>query len=100
MIEVPAKRASVGARASAGARAAITSFPFLSRRMRRSEVADISPGSYDAETRDRRMTAQDPQSPVIPELAEHPCPNCGQPMLAAWGATCGRCKPKLAYPKT
>lgn len=21
-------------------------------------------------------------------------------MLAAWGATCGRCKPKLAYPKT
>lgn len=28
------------------------------------------------------------------------CPNCGQPMLAGWGATCGRCKPKLAYPKT
>ena len=46
------------------------------------------------------MSAQDPQSPSIPELAEHPCPNCGQPMLAAWGSTCGRCKPKLAYPKT
>jgi FHA domain len=46
------------------------------------------------------MAANDPQMPSIPELAEHPCPNCGQPMLAAWGATCGRCKPKLAYPKT
>src|SRR5262245_19881104 len=39
-------------------------------------------------------------NPSLPELAEHPCPNCGEPMLAAWGATCGRCKPKLAYPKT
>lgn len=36
----------------------------------------------------------------VPDLSEHPCPNCGQPMLAAWGATCGRCKPALAYPKT
>jgi hypothetical protein len=46
------------------------------------------------------MAPPDLQSPSIPELAEHPCPNCGEPMLAAWGATCGRCKPKLAYPKT
>jgi hypothetical protein len=31
---------------------------------------------------------------------EEACSNCGEPMLAAWGATCGRCKPKIAYPKT
>jgi hypothetical protein len=33
-------------------------------------------------------------------LAEHPCPNCGEPMLASWGTTCGRCKPKMASPMT
>jgi len=35
-----------------------------------------------------------------PELIEQACPNCGEPMLAAWGATCGRCKPALSYSKT
>jgi hypothetical protein len=28
------------------------------------------------------------------------CPNCGQPMLASWGATCGNCRPRMASPKT
>jgi len=31
---------------------------------------------------------------------EQPCPNCGRPMLASWGATCGQCRPGLASPKT
>jgi len=31
---------------------------------------------------------------------EQPCPNCGQPMLAAWGSTCGNCRPRMASPKT
>ena len=31
---------------------------------------------------------------------EQPCPNCGKPMLASWGATCGQCRPGLASPKT
>jgi FHA domain len=35
-----------------------------------------------------------------PDLVEQACPNCGEPMLAAWGATCGRCKPALSYSKT
>jgi hypothetical protein len=35
-----------------------------------------------------------------PELVEQACPNCGEPMLSAWGATCGRCKPGLSYSKT
>jgi hypothetical protein len=31
---------------------------------------------------------------------EIPCPNCGEPMLADWGTTCGRCRPNLVAPKT
>jgi hypothetical protein len=33
-------------------------------------------------------------------LEEQPCPNCGQHMLAAWGSTCGNCRPRMASPKT
>lgn len=33
-------------------------------------------------------------------MEEQPCPNCGQPMLAAWGSTCGNCRPRMASPKT
>lgn len=36
-------------------------------------------------------------SEPVEELA---CPNCGQTMLAAWGSTCGNCRPRLALPKT
>jgi FHA domain len=35
-----------------------------------------------------------------PDVVEQACPNCGEPMLATWGATCGRCKPALSYSKT
>ncbi|HJX64299.1 MAG TPA: FHA domain-containing protein [Polyangia bacterium] len=31
---------------------------------------------------------------------DQPCPNCGQPMLAAWGSTCGSCRPGISLPKT
>ena len=31
---------------------------------------------------------------------ERPCPNCGQPMLAAWGSSCGNCRAGIATPKT
>ena len=33
-------------------------------------------------------------------MEEQACPNCGQPMLAAWGSTCGNCRPRMASPKT
>jgi hypothetical protein len=32
--------------------------------------------------------------------AEIPCPSCGEPMLAGWGTTCGKCRPNLVAPKT
>ena len=32
--------------------------------------------------------------------AEIPCPNCGEPMLAAWGTTCGKCRPHFVGAKT
>jgi hypothetical protein len=38
-------------------------------------------------------------APVAP-AEERTCPNCGQPMLASWGATCGNCRPRMASPKT
>lgn len=31
---------------------------------------------------------------------EQACPHCGEPMLAAWGVTCGNCRPGLAAPRT
>jgi hypothetical protein len=34
------------------------------------------------------------------KIEERACPNCGQPMLAAWGSTCGNCRPRVAKPKT
>ena len=37
---------------------------------------------------------------VAPAEEEVFCPNCGQPMLASWGATCGNCRPRMASPKT
>jgi hypothetical protein len=30
-----------------------------------------------------------------PGVAEVHCPQCGQPMLQSWGATCGACRPPL-----
>ncbi len=33
-------------------------------------------------------------------VVDHPCPNCGQPMLAAWGSSCGSCRPGISTPKT
>jgi hypothetical protein len=32
--------------------------------------------------------------------AEIACPSCGEPMLAGWGSTCGKCRPNLVSPKT
>jgi hypothetical protein len=32
--------------------------------------------------------------------AEVACPNCGEPMLAGWGTTCGKCRPNLVGAKT
>lgn len=33
-------------------------------------------------------------------VQERACPHCGEPMLAAWGVTCGNCRPGLAEPRT
>jgi len=30
-------------------------------------------------------------------LEEAHCPNCGQPMLRAWGVTCGACRPPVGH---
>ncbi|MDB4980436.1 MAG: Inner rane component of cytoplasmic domain [Myxococcales bacterium] len=36
-----------------------------------------------------------------PEMSnEVACPNCGEPMLAGWGTTCGKCRPTMVAPKT
>jgi hypothetical protein len=38
---------------------------------------------------------------LAPETAnEIACPNCGEPMLAGWGTTCGKCRPTMVAPKT
>lgn len=41
-------------------------------------------------------------SPGAPGVAatEVACPNCGEPMLAGWGTTCGKCRPGLVAPRT
>ena len=36
----------------------------------------------------------------VPAAVEQFCPNCGQPMLAAWGSSCGNCRPGMSAPKT
>ena len=45
------------------------------------------------------MAADDSRPNMIPP-AELPCPSCGEPMLAGWGSTCGRCRPSRVAPKT
>jgi hypothetical protein len=35
-----------------------------------------------------------------PPPTEVACPNCGEPMLAGWGTTCGKCRPHLVSAKT
>jgi predicted RNA-binding Zn-ribbon protein involved in translation (DUF1610 family) len=53
---------------------------------------------------ERRSPAAAPGSVAAPLTpagsAEVPCPNCGEPMLARWGASCGKCRPNLGLPKT
>ncbi len=46
--------------------------------------------------------AERPSSPAAPppEAVEQFCPNCGEPMLAGWGSSCGNCRPALSAPKT
>jgi len=46
------------------------------------------------------MPSEGHNSFVAPRAEEVFCPNCGQPMLASWGATCGNCRPRMAAPKT
>jgi hypothetical protein len=50
-------------------------------------------------TPDPEESLPDTPSPA-PEMVEHFCPNCGQPMLAAWGSSCGNCRPGMSAPKT
>ena len=44
--------------------------------------------------------ASDDSRPNLTPPAELPCPSCGEPMLAGWGSTCGRCRPSRVAPKT
>lgn len=51
-------------------------------------------------TTDEPSAAHDGRNSLLARTEEQPCPNCGQPMLASWGATCGNCRPRMASPKT
>jgi hypothetical protein len=48
----------------------------------------------------RGAAARQPQTPAPGSERETTCPNCGAPMLAGWGSTCGKCRPNLVAPKT
>jgi hypothetical protein len=37
------------------------------------------------------------KKPVAVPLVEEMCPQCGQPMLRGWGATCGQCRNPAAH---
>jgi hypothetical protein len=49
---------------------------------------------------DDAPSSSDGRNSFVAPAEEQPCPNCGQPMLASWGATCGNCRPRMASPKT
>jgi hypothetical protein len=54
-------------------------------------------------TAGKRGAARQPKMPSPGSeraAAEISCPNCGAPMLAGWGSTCGKCRPNLVAPKT
>jgi len=55
-----------------------------------------SPGGFDGTPGPGPLGA--PAEPAV--TAEVACPNCGEPMLAGWGTTCGKCRPNLVSPKT
>jgi len=62
----------------------------------------VPTGSPDGQTRRRPApsgVAADarPDGPPPKEIA---CPNCGEPMLAGWGTTCGKCRPHFVAAKT
>src|SRR3954470_14273503 len=38
---------------------------------------------------------RNPTNPVL--IVEENCPQCGQPMLRGWGATCGQCRNPLGH---
>ena len=44
------------------------------------------------------LAAPQANAEVAPE--EIACPNCGEPMIAGWGTTCGKCRPTMVGPKT
>jgi hypothetical protein len=50
----------------------------------------------NAPSRGAASMASTPERP--PE--EIACPNCGEPMIAGWGTTCGKCRPHMVAPKT
>ncbi len=55
-----------------------------------------SPGAPHRSSRDAAPELELSQR----SAAEIACPNCGEPMLAGWGTTCGKCRPNLVAPKT
>jgi hypothetical protein len=67
--------------------------PVTQAKPRLSRLWSKAPGVAIPE--DLRMSVGAPAN-----LEEQACPNCGQPMLAAWGSTCGNCRPRMASPKT
>ncbi|MEA2699593.1 MAG: Inner rane component of cytoplasmic domain [Myxococcales bacterium] len=74
------------------------------RRPARPRQGRSASGKPTASTRPRAASsmaaAVGPPAPETPPPAEVACPNCGEPMLAGWGTTCGKCRPNLVSPKT
>ncbi|SRR6266700_4041406 len=73
------------------------------RRPARPRSARSDPGLSGAGPRQRVASGAFDQLDAPGGPAPHseiPCPNCGEPMLAGWGTTCGKCRPNLVGAKT
>lgn len=66
----------------------------------RDDFAHRAPARRDRQpNRPGEPTVSSSSSPGAPAV-EVACPNCGEPMLAGWGTTCGKCRPGLVAPRT
>ena len=97
--EPPARPSS---RAQAGSSAGGAGGPRRPARPRAapSDPGLSSPGGGGARGRGPSGAFEPLDAPDESAPAEIPCPNCGEPMLAGWGTTCGKCRPNLVAAKT
>jgi hypothetical protein len=77
-----------------------TDAPQARRPARPRSSAKSDPGAAPAARSRLPSAGFEPLGNAPPAAAEVACPNCGEPMLAGWGTTCGKCRPNLVSPKT